>query len=1053
MLRLLFQALNVHREEESSVLLLLGRGFFMGIFLAAFQVTAESLFDTLADRVAEGILVSGALGIFSTALFTYLQTKLRFSFLVVLNDLIIFFVTVLLFVLYTYVDIVPKQYVVFAMFALIGPIMAVLLLSFWGVFGRLFDLRQSKRIIGGIDTGQLSAAILTFFAIAGLERFIPSFSSFPTENYLVVGSVSMLFSFFFITRIVGKYNLDVVKGEFERGAMRSSVKDFFSNSYILLLAAFMVLSTAVYWLLESSYLTVLYNQYQTENELRAFLGLFNGSILIFSFLLQTFFNDRIIANYGLKISLWVLPVVSILFTALTLVVGLVFGYEQGTSAFFLFFLFVSLNKLFVSFLREALENPTFKLYFMPLDVGIRFDIQAKVEGIVSQIAKAVTAGVILLLGVLAVLNPLTGNIVLLALLIVMTITVSKLYSEYRNKIKEKLESQQASSNSFEPERSLLIRRLQRKIVHKAPQNALYSFKLLEKLNPSIVGKSVNMLVDHDSPVIKDFAVQKMNEMNGLSVSDRYIIGSDNQKANGRQLVSGIDLASLFNSGEIDRKRISRLAASDTVEDRQYAAELIGNSSSNESLTYLIDLLHDTNYRVRVAAMNASQKRYSKEVVNALISNLDDPHYSNLAQNSLTVIGIDALPILDSAFYQTGQQLHTMLKIVQIIGLIGGNTARSLLWNKIDFPDKVIVSQVLKALSDTGFSADEQQTTRIKFAIENDVNDISWNLAAADELPENEFKEELQKAIYEENVHDIEHIYMLMGMLYDPRSIKLVKENIDSNTSEGITYAIELLDVFISEDLKQKVIPILDDLPTSEKLKRLEIFFPREGLNQEMVLKQLINRDYNQTNRWTKAITIYQIGYLKIDRFTLDLIANLFNPDAMVREVAAWSIYQIDPSSYQTNILRLSDVNQIHLNHLIVNDTSGRLLKFNKVRFLKQMKIFAGVPGITLTEIIDNSSTISLEAGSNFALQTGIEESFYVVYKGSVDLYVNGIKDKELKEGYFIGEVLDESRYDSTTHLIAKDDVLLIEVSKDQFYELLSDDIQFANHISSYMEVN
>ena len=111
------------------------------------------------------------------------------------------------------------------------------------------------------------------------------------------------------------------------------------------------------------------------------------------------------------------------------------------------------------------------------------------------------------------------------MLVAMVLTVARLYAEYRNKVREKLETQQASSNTFEPERNILIRKLQRGISAKTPQNALYSFKLLEKLNPSILGKSVNALVDHNSQAIKDFAVNKMNEINGLSVSDSYVIGN------------------------------------------------------------------------------------------------------------------------------------------------------------------------------------------------------------------------------------------------------------------------------------------------------------------------------------------------------------------------------------------------------------------------------------------------------------------------------------------------------------------------------------------------
>ncbi|MBK7653674.1 MAG: hypothetical protein IPJ20_27300 [Flammeovirgaceae bacterium] len=58
--------------------------------------------------------------------------------------------------------------------------------------------------------------------------------------------------------------------------------------------------------------------------------------------------------------------------------------------------------------------------------------------------------------------------------------------------------------------------------------------------------------------------------------------------------------------------------------------------------------------------------------------------------------------------------------------------------------------------------------------------------------------------------------MLLAMLYDTRSIQLVKENIESGIAEGVTYAVELMDVFLSEQLKQQVIPVIDDLSVSEK---------------------------------------------------------------------------------------------------------------------------------------------------------------------------------------------------------------------------------------------
>jgi hypothetical protein len=171
-----------------------------------------------------------------------------------------------------------------------------------------------------------------------------------------------------------------------------------------------------------------------------------------------------------------------------------------------------------------------------------------------------------------------------------------------------------------------------------------------------------------------------------------------------------------------------------------------------------------------------------------------------------------------------------------------------LWNKIDYPDKVVVSSVLLAMGGAGFKAGISQISRIKFAIENDIGDISWNLSAIAEIGNDGFAKELKEAIRAEIRNDIDHVYMLMAMLYDTRSIQLVKENIESGTVEGTSFAIELLDVFLSEQLKERVIPVLDDISEQDRIKKLEIFYPRMDLDEKLVLKFLINRDYTQSIR-------------------------------------------------------------------------------------------------------------------------------------------------------------------------------------------------------------
>src|SRR5258708_7814268 len=393
----------------------------------------------------------------------------------------------------------------------------------------------------------------------------------------------------------------------------------------------------------------------------------------------------------------------------------------------------------------------------------------------------------------------------------------------------------------------------------------------------------------------------------------------------------------------------------------------------------------------------------------------------------------------------------MLRIVQVLGHIGGTRAKELLWNKIDYPDKVIVSQVLLSMGECGFKAGIAQVTRIKYAIETDIADLTWNLGAIRELGEGSQTEQAKLALRQEISHDIEHIYMLLAMLYDTRSIQLVKENIESGTSEGTTYAVELLDVFLSEQLKMRVIPVLDDLSDTEKIKRLEVFYPRVSLDAKLSLKFLVNRDFTQTNRWTKAAVIYQIGIQKIADFKLDLIAQLFNPDRLIREVAGWALYQIDPESYRSNVARLEEQTRRKIDEVILDRGNlSSLMVFEKILFYQHISFFEGIPGITLSFLADISDEVKLPAQQSLSIDEKFNNSFYVIYSGSVKYYVKGNYEMEFGKGQFVGEMLSAPGFANTNLVVANEETVLLKINKDLFYELVSDNVKLADKVLEYI---
>jgi len=1028
----------------------------MGIFLATFQLTSEAQLITQAGAeedsaklISQGLFAAALLGVFSTGLFAFFQNRLSFGLFSVANLVVILLVVVTFYVLFRYL---PDEYIktlAFIQFAFLGPVVAVFLLGFWGIFGRLFNLRQSKRIIGGIDTGQLLAAIITFFSI-GLGANVVE-----TYNLLIVSALSVIGAIVFLIIIVNKYKLGHAASGYEQSE-HVSVKKMVSSRYVVLLALFISFSIFAYLLVENSYLSALSEQYPASEEasLRQFLGWFSGSILVLSFIFQTFFNDRIIAEYGLRVALTILPVILGLLTLAVIFVGNLTGQTAAAGVYFTFFLFVALNKLFITFLRDSLENPAFKLYFMTLENRIRFDIQAKIEGVVVEMAKVLVGGLIILLGLLSYFELIHFYYILLFVIAGWIYLAGKLYAEYRNRIRAKLEGEDIALDEIDFVYESVIANIEHNLENKRPATVVFSFKLLEKINPIHVAPSINKMMGHESDVIRDFAQHTMNVVRGVSVSDKYIFAANNEDSKeGRVVLTGTEITSLLHSGEISKRRLAKLCRSEFAQDRQYGAELIGNMESNDSLSYLIELLQDIDTNVRLASIASAKKRNNIEIINGLVLNLKSTAYSNLAKSALYVIGKTALPVLDNAFYKSEQDSQVMLRIVQIMGRIGGSLAREMLWNKIDYPDKIISSQILESLSQTDFKANMSQITRIKYAIENNISDISWNISAYLEIPDNNNTRQLRSALKEENLHDIRHIYTLLSMLYDSKSIHLIKKNLESSTNEGITYAIELLDVLLAEDLKQKIIPILDDISDNERVSKLQVYYPRAKLSTQLALKFLVNRDFTQSNRWTKACAIYQIGRLKIAEFKYDLIANLFNPDMMVKQMAAWGIYNIDPELYFEHIERLPKKIKTELDNKIIDRElaigQGDLV-FEKVRFLQSMKVFSTITGLILSYVANEMPTKLLGEGETLNLEGEMAQYFIIIRYGKANLYSNGELQRTLIEKSFIGEQIDNQEDSSSNLVVALEDSSLLLINKDRYYELLSDNLLFAQSVIRYM---
>src|SRR5687767_13751584 len=87
----LISTIKVKDEEQKQIVLMLATGFFMGVFIATYQVTADSLFlNRLGDQLNRAFLIAGALGIITTGAFSFFQNWINFTTLSLASIVMIF---------------------------------------------------------------------------------------------------------------------------------------------------------------------------------------------------------------------------------------------------------------------------------------------------------------------------------------------------------------------------------------------------------------------------------------------------------------------------------------------------------------------------------------------------------------------------------------------------------------------------------------------------------------------------------------------------------------------------------------------------------------------------------------------------------------------------------------------------------------------------------------------------------------------------------------------------------------------------------------------------
>ena len=253
----------------------------------------------------------------------------------------------------------------------------------WGVAGVLFNTRQAKRLFPLFNASRILGQVIGGFATGLLV------TALGLENLLLVWAATLLLAFALSRAILGNRQIAVpattsrqktppLIQEMQRGyqyVRRSRLMRWVSMAAILF--------SLLYFSLALPFSRAATGQYPDEENLAAFLGLFNGLCTAAAFLASLFLANRLFARLGIMVCILVFPLIYLVgFASLTLL-----------PIFAIVISFRFLQTLWLS----GIADPAWQAMFNIVPNERRDQVRAFVDGVPEQ-AGTFIAGAILIVG-------------------------------------------------------------------------------------------------------------------------------------------------------------------------------------------------------------------------------------------------------------------------------------------------------------------------------------------------------------------------------------------------------------------------------------------------------------------------------------------------------------------------------------------------------------------------------------------------------------------------------------------------------------------------------
>jgi HEAT repeat protein len=1043
--------LNVRPGEGRTTGLMLAHSFFMGLATVFFETASAALFlERFGPETLPLVYLAAAgLNTLTGWIYASVQARVRFTTLMTATLILLLVTTA---GLRLGLALTSAGALLFATLVWYRTVSALTDLEYWAMAGRLYDVRQAKRLFGLIGSGEVVARITGSFAIPLLIGRI------GVPNLLTLSAAAMaacLVMVWVVLPRAGEAGAPVVAIAPRPKAARSTWRD----PYLRLIFALTFFGVLAKYFVDFAFLAELRRHFGDAHGLASSLAIFSGVTQTLSFLTRVFVSGRVLDRHGIRVGLLVLPIAHVACTLLLVGAGL--GAAPTAAVFWL----VLANQGLYKTLKHPIDNPSFKVLYQPLPKERRLGAQIAVETLVTPVTIGIAGLVMLLFTRVLTYNPVrfaSAMAVDFGGWMAVAVVAGRAYvGALKDALKGRLDDEHAFLLLDD---AASLRVLGERLRSARPEDVLPALELLERGGHRRLDAAVTGLLGHAAPEVRRAAVAflEAQRLPGAAAALRARLAVEPVASVRAAAVRGLcalsgkdaapELARLLDDPREEMRRaatigllaaavpaaeerVAAAARSPARAERVWAAQVLAEARQARCHPLLRPLLEDGEVSVRRAALAAAGRLRAPELWPLVAEGLGERATAGVAAAALGQGGAAAVDHLDAAFWRA-RHAAVRAQIVRVWGRIGAAAVAPLV-ERLRFPDARVRHEVLLALQAGGYRAERPEAAaRIEEAFGRELEDAAWKLAVVRDLGDSPETSLVRSALEREVEAARRRVLLLLSFVLDERAIRRAAENLDHESRDRRAYALEMLDVTLPAEWRERLMPLYEELTPAGRCDLLGALHPQPAMPVGERLREMLRQPPGRLASWTLASVLHAAVGLGID-VEIPASVGLEGADgALVRETAGWA--QARLAELDTGPLRRPSMGQ--------GSRRASMLTIEKVIILKSVQMFAEASDEILSDVAAIVEEADVPAGGVVFEKGDRGDGMYVIVDGRVRVYDGERTITELGPRDIFGELalLDpEPRLAAVAALVP---TRLLRLDREGFLELMEANIEIVRGV-------